>query len=246
MQRGRRAALGLLGVVALLTLPPGLSPRSPARAEAACPESWYVPTLVTNTSQGLPQDQDAFALVLLAEPDFRHEAYRNGPFANGFALTRRGHRVPLIVDELGVGVARLRAATPLSLGLWRVEGLPTAASINIVGGATLPPPPAAPNANEVSLTMPRVRAQAAMSDTPREVVAHFEPTTQRSPILLGYWDGELGAAARVRQQDDRVTLFRPLRCGDVRPGVRPPAPNAVRELAWLDGFGRVSPRYRVP
>ncbi len=77
-------------------------------------------------------------------------------------------------------------------------------------------------------------------------VTHFEPTTLRSPVLLGYWDGELGAAARVRPQDDRVTLFRPLRCGNLRPDARPPAPNVTRELAWMDGFGRVSPRYRVP
>ena len=53
-------------------------------------------------------------------------------------------------------------------------------------------------------------------------------------------------ALPVTAQDDRVTLFRPLRCGNVRPGVRPPAPTAGRALAWLDGFGRVSPRYRVP
>ena len=221
-----------------------LTPRAPARAEAACPESWYVPTLVTNTSQSLPQTPESFALVLLAEPDFRHEAYRAGPFAHGFALTRRGQRVPLVVEELGVGLARLRATQLLAPGLWRVEGLPTAASINVVTGSSLPAPPEAPN--QVSLMMPRVRAQAATSDTPREVVAFFEPTAQRSAVLLGYWDGELSASARVREQDDRVTLFRPLRCRDVRPNVRPPDPNATRELAWLDGFGRISPRYRVP
>lgn len=236
--------LGLLGVASLSALVLAVTPRTPAHADVACPESWYVPTLVTDTDQSLPQSPAEFALVLMAEPDFRHEHYRRGPFANGFALTRRGQRVPLVVEELGVGVARLRATGLLAPGLWRVEGLPTAASINVVSGVTLPEPPTAPNA--VSLMMPRVRAESATSETPREVVAFFEPTTRRSPILLGYWDGELGAAARVRQQDDRVTLFRPLRCGTVRPGVRPPAPNATRELAWLDDFGRISPRYRVP
>lgn len=240
----RGGVLGLLGVASLTTLLVAVTPRALVRAEVACPESWYVPTLVTDTDHAMPQSPEEFALVLLAEPDFRHEHYRNGPFANGFALTRRGRRVPLVVEELGVGVARLRATGLLAPGLWRVEGLPTAASINVVSGVTLPEAPAAPNA--VSLMMPRVRAQAATSETPREVVAFFEPTTQRAPVLLGYWDGELGAAARVRQQDDRVTLFRPLTCGNLRPGVRPPAPNATRELAWLDGFGRLSPRYRVP
>jgi len=239
-----RGVLGLTVLTAVSALVLPFTPHAPAHAEDVCPASWYVPTLITNTDQALPQDPSEFALVLLAEPDFRHEHYRNGPFANGFALTRRGQRVPLVVEELGVGVARLRAPGLLAPGLWRVEGLPTAASINVVSGITLPPAPAAPH--EVSLVMPRVRAQAATSETPREVVAHFEPTTLRSPVLLGYWDGELGAAARVRPQDDRVTLFRPLRCGNLRPDARPPAPNVTRELAWMDGFGRVSPRYRVP
>jgi hypothetical protein len=236
--------LELLGLGAVAALVLALTPHAPAHAEDVCPTSWYVPTLVTDTDQPMPQEPSAFALVLLAEPDFRHEHYRNGPFANGFALTRRGQRIPLVVEDLGVGVARLRATGLLAPGLWRVEGLPTAASINVVSGITLPAAPAAPN--EVSLMMPRVRAQAATSETPREVVAHFEPTTQRLPVLLGYWDGQLGAAARVRPQDDRVTMFRPLACGNVRPDARPPAPNATRELAWLDGFGRISPRYRVP
>ena len=47
--------------------------------------------------------------------------------------------------------------------------------------------------------MPRVRAQAATSETPREVVAHFEPTTLRSPVLLGYCLGEMGQEAESRQ-----------------------------------------------
>jgi hypothetical protein len=222
----------------------GLAPREPARAESACGDSWYVPTLVTDTSQALPRDPADFALVLLAESSFRDESYRRGPFENGFALTRRGQRVPLVVEELGAGVALLRTPTRLGVGLWRLEGLPTPASINIVGTAALPPPPAPPS--DVSLAMPRVRTQAANSDSPREVVAHLGEGSPRSSILLGYWDGELGAAVRVRPRDARVTLFRPQRCGNVRPDMRAPGPNAVRELAWLDGFGRVSERLRTP
>ena len=236
--RARRRGWALLSVIALAATMAAGTPLGPARAE--CAESWFIPTLVTDTTRPVPQD---LTLVVMAESDFRHEGYRAGAFANGFALTRRGRRVPLNVEELGLGVARLRPTAPVGVGLWRLEGLPTAASVNVAHGAQLPPPPAAPDG--VSVSMPRVRGQAATSELARSVVAFFEPHTARSPILLGYWEGELGSAVRVRPDDARVTLFRPLRC-TARPGVRAPGPSDARELAWLDGYGRESPRYRVP
>ena len=213
-------------------------PLTPARAE--CAPSWSIPTLVTNTTRPVPGD---VTLLLMAESDFRHEAYRQGPFANGFALTRRGRRIPLVVEDLGLGVARLRPTQRLSNGLWRLEGLPTAASVNVAEGAMLPPLPAAPEG--VSMSMPQMRRRAATSDTARAVFAHFEPTTLRGAVLLGYWAGELGAAARVRPDDTEVALFQPLPCY-TRPSVRPPGASDVRELAWVDSYGRESPRYRLP
>lgn len=235
MTRALTPAAALLAVCALVAAG---SPLSPARAE--CAVSWFVPTLVTDTTRPVPND---VTLLLMAESDFRHEGYREGAFSNGFSLTRRGRRVQLDVEEVGLGVARLRPAGTLTNGLWRLEGLPTAASVNVAQGATLPPVPAAPEG--VSVSMPRVRGEAARSEQARAVLAFFEPETVRSAVLLGYWDGELGAASRVRASDARVTLFRPLRCTG-RPGVRAPGPSAARELSWLDGYGRESPRYRVP
>lgn len=237
-QRRRFVPWVPVGALALTLLCVAVLPLAPVRAE--CAESWFVPTLVTNTTRPVPPD---VTLVVMAEADFRHEAYRAGPFANGFALTRRGRRVPLAVEEVGLGVARLRPTAQLSVGLWRLEGLPTAASVNVSYTAELPPPPSAPEG--VSVSMPRVRGQAATSELARAVLAFFEPETVRSPLLLGYWGGELGSVSRVRQNDARVTLFRPLRC-TTRPGVRAPGPSEVRELAWMDDYGRESPRYRVP
>ncbi|MCB9660653.1 MAG: hypothetical protein H6726_23610 [Sandaracinaceae bacterium] len=230
------ARLGPLA--ALLTVWMASQPLTPAHAE--CAASWFLPSLVTDTTRPVPSD---VTLLVIAESDFRHEAYRAGAFVNGFALTRRGRRVPLVVEELGLGIARLRPSGTLTNGLWRLEGLPTAASVNVAEGATLPPVPSAPEG--VSVSMPRMRGQAATSDLARAVMAFFEPETVRSALLLGYWGGELSAVSRVRPNDARVTLYRPLRCTS-RPGVRAPASGEERELAWMDGYGRESARYRVP
>lgn len=209
---------------------------------ADCAPSWFVPTLLTSTNAAVP---DGTSLLVYATPDFRHPEYRPGAFARGFALTRRGQRVPLRVEQLGGGLARLTPTRSLGVGLWRVEGLTTAASINIAHNAQLPPAPAAPS--EVYISMPRMPTRDRYSDELVRAVRVELSAPAPHPALVAYWGGTALAAASFNPADrDAILYYPPGGCIGAFPGTRAPARGETRELAWVDQYGRVSPRYRVP
>ncbi len=237
------AALAALLCVAFVASP---------SASARCARALWVPTLLTPTDQPLPT-QATLLVGLNLEWDRRREALA-GRFPDDAALVPRTEegeegaaRIPLRVVELGAGLARYEPTARPAEGVYEMVGLGQPREITFASrGGLRVAAPRPPSRVELNVGPMRVRGRRGATTTTRAVRATLPAAADGPPsALIGYWEGEAGAAAMLTNGATEVILYREsIPCASPLPGTRMPLAGERRELALVNAFGRVSRRVR--
>lgn len=224
----------ILGCAAMMCL----AITAPGAAHAKCKMSTLTPQLLTSEKTVLPANA-----AILIELGRSYERRENYDFGESYVLVKDAQKIPLKLEQLAPGLARLVPERPPTTGVWTIKGDLTGRA-TVTFGAAVEPLPAVATPEVLKVVLHRENARKRRGFHEQITATLSAPLPDGVVVVVGDWsaDGTRDSYQHAPEQRGvEVNAYAtPGRCRSSARGTRKGDVGSKGALYFVDAYGMIS------